>query len=70
LEQRALAPAFRADVRALRRGLMIEMTRAQGDWRSWRWRDTRGLGQVRALVGSEPELTQADRLACGFCHCD
>lgn len=51
LERRPLAPAFRDQVSAVRIGLMAEMAKAQGDWRSWRWRDARRLDEVRALVG-------------------
>jgi len=53
LEQRPLAPEFRAKVVGARREIMAETAGLQQDWRSRRWRDARRLAEVRSLVGAD-----------------
>ena len=53
LEQRPLAPTFRARVEWTRRALTADLVKRQADWRGWRWRDARRLDRVRSLVGPD-----------------
>jgi len=53
LEQRSLAPEFRARVEWTRRTLTADVVKRQADWRGWRWRDARRLERVRALAGPD-----------------
>jgi hypothetical protein len=54
LSNRPLSPVLRYRVATAFRAILGDVTKAQGDWRTWTFRDMRRLERVRALAGGRP----------------
>lgn len=54
LEQTTDDPGLRDRAAAVRREILADVRRGQGEWRGWTWRDQRRLARVEALTRDRP----------------